>query len=214
MMFKSRGLRLVIRYFFDAHLYDLKNKTNTATMKVVDFSGVSKELNTWKSSDYMVSWTSVVSKIFKAIYEYDPRALEFQFFDVGSGKGKVLLVWAEKLRERKIDSPLIGVEIDESLNLICSENFRKRNLRHPKLFSTSIFDGEIIPHRSPTIYFLYNPFDEIAVEKFCNLIDGVYLIVYVNPVHHDVISNFNTLIFSNTGWHPNMNFNIYVSKDY
>ena len=186
MMFKSRGLRLVLKYFFEAHLYDIRNRTDTATMKVIDFSAENKGVMTWKSSDYMVSWTSIVSKIFTAVSDYDPKALEFRFCDVGSGKGKVLLVWAEKLREEKIESQLIGIEIDESLNFICAENFRKRNFKLPQLYSNN----------------------------FCNLIDGVYLIVYVNPVHHEVIMDSNMVIFSSTGWHPNMNFYVYAPKNY
>ena len=94
-MYKARGLRLVIEYFFYNHLFDIINKTDTHSWN---------KDNLYKSDQgiYMASWNKDVSRAMKFLEKENLNFVRAaDLVDVGSGKGKILLLWRRKYGRKK-----------------------------------------------------------------------------------------------------------------
>lgn len=117
-----------------------------------------------------------------------------QFIDIGSGKGKACFYAAKNLNCRKI----IGVEFSLSLIKIANRNrqiFGHRNI--------SFLNEDAAHYRLPTarcLIFLYNPFDEIILEKFIANNYGHFketesVIAYAYDVHREalLVNGFRTI---------------------
>jgi len=82
------------------------------------------------------------------------------FIDLGSGKGKACFIAAQTLRYKKI----IGIEF--SLSLVKAANRNKTIFGHRNI---SFLNEDAANYRVPDskcLIFLYNPFDDIILEKF------------------------------------------------
>lgn len=125
-----------------------------------------------------------LEEIFAAM-PFDPA--EFTFCDLGCGKGRVLLVAAEKGFRR-----VVGVEVDESLYRTAL-----RNAESPA-HGIEVFwmDAAQFPMpRGPLVLFLFNPFDADVLGE---VLAGVgadrernrpLWIVYLNPIHGDLLDD-------------------------
>ena len=112
--------------------------------------------------------------------------------DVGSGKGRMLMVMAG-LRVGRV----VGVEFAAELCLIAQANLARYAARRPGLAPVQIIHGDatalpILPEY--TLFFLFNPFDDTIMEKFIGNLRAAHAacprtvrLVYYNPVHRAVI---------------------------
>lgn len=209
-MIKNNGIRLAICYFIENHLFDLINKTDTH--KLVPLKELQTKSKFYKHSVlYMSSWTSTIIKSTKIAMKLSKYNYEdTNFIDIGSGKGKVLLVWAKIF---SIKLSIYGFEINKMLHNICKNNLKIINNKNVTIFnhSATLINKKKFSKGNNIIY-LYNPFDKIILKEFLTSIiflKNVY-IIYNNPVHADLFSKFNfELTCVEKSWHPNKSFNIY-----
>ncbi len=213
-MGRARGWRYPIRYFFQSHWFDIVRGTNTHFwMPPEDYSRACP-----KGGDpvhYVACPTRAIVKSLRAIAAHAAaRFGEFQFLDLGCGKGKALLVYAEYTKSMTVP-PAVGIEIVPVLSHVAQENVKIAG-----------FDGRIRIARGdarmwneqspngPVILFLYNPFGkatltyvlQTALERECYM-------AYVDPEHSTLLEEMKwTRIFRATGryrneclevWHQN-----------
>ncbi len=131
---------------------------------------------------------------FREMLEALPIALEgFTIIDLGSGKGRTLLMVSDYPFQR-----IVGVELLAELNAIALQNIAHYRSDSQKCFAieshaadASRFDFPA----DPTVVYLFNPFPrhvwrDVLANLYRSLLAAprpVYLI-YHNPVHHDIIA--------------------------
>lgn len=127
----------------------------------------------------------------QVISELGIQYSDYAFVDLGSGKGRVLLLASEfPFRE------VIGVEIAPSLHAIAEQNiatFQARTRSHRPVSSICSDVTNFVPPAGPTIFFFYNPFHGEVLECALENLRKSYeqsprpmMIVYHNPVHRAV----------------------------
>ena len=125
-MFRRRGFRLPLAFFFECHLYDIQHKTDTHEalyLTKYNYKPDHFEHGTW----YMSSWTSEILNWFEFCQTTFGRAFWgiHRFVDIGCGKGKVVLIWKEQLLRYNIHSDVVGIEYYKPLLDIAVESYRK-----------------------------------------------------------------------------------------
>ena len=137
--------------------------------------------------------------VFRQMLDSLPVSVDgFTFIDLGSGKGRTLLM-ASNYPFRNI----IGMELLDELNAIALRNIERYRNEQQKCFSIESHTGDArhfdFP-AEPTVLYLFNPFPRyVWRELLANLHRSlqaaprpVYLI-YHNPVHEDLLSARNWL---------------------
>jgi hypothetical protein len=112
-----------------------------------------------------------------------PPVDDFTFVDLGSGKGRALML-AGNYSFRRI----IGVEFSNELHNVAQANFRKQPDPRVELVLADCLDF-IFP-LDPLVLYLYNPFDEPLVRAVARRVMGSWrdrprsiFVVYLNPRH-------------------------------
>jgi len=114
------------------------------------------------------------------------------FIDYGSGKGRVLLQ-ATEFPFRQI----IGVECSKQLTDIARRNFAIYRNAAQRCHDIQLVEGDAgayEPPAAPTVFFLYNPFDEAILTRALANIGRVHnaarrmdYLIYVDPRHRAII---------------------------
>ena len=129
------------------------------------------------------------------IFEKAMNALPFNFsdkvfLDIGSGKGRALILAAEAGFKK-----VIGIEYASELNDIAYTNIEKVKGR----FGNCEFElckGDALQYDIPEevdVVYLFNPFDEEAVRGLLKKVEPAFerqkafYLIYVNPVHCNVL---------------------------
>jgi hypothetical protein len=215
-MTKSRGLRLPIKYFVENHLFDIIHKTDTHRWLPKNNYDQSIE-NLDRGVLYMASWTSIINLSTKIAVEYLVKDnAEFDMVDIGSGKGKTLLVWANSCNIPK-NTSIFGIEYNKELIRISLDNLSKTSLLNkPDIINGDATNLDISLFKDKILFYLYNPFDAVILRNFLkNIISKKVILIYNNPEHSSVLDDFGyTNIYTKDGWHPNACFNIYKSANY
>jgi SAM-dependent methyltransferase len=118
---------------------------------------------------------------------------EFTFIDVGSGKGRALLL-ASDYPFRKI----VGVELFPALDRVARENISKYKSETQRCFAMEAMCGDASEFQfpaEPLIVYLFNPLPEAALEKMLRNLErslgshprAVY-VLYHNPLLEGVLS--------------------------
>jgi SAM-dependent methyltransferase len=125
----------------------------------------------------------------KAHYE------DFVFVDLGSGKGRAVLL-ASELPFRRIT----GVEFAEELHRTAQENIRNYRSTTQKCRNIELFHLDAAEYQipsEPAIFYLYNSFrEEVMVKVLGNIQRSVaeqprpVFLVYCNSVHRELVSQF------------------------
>ena len=123
---------------------------------------------------------------------------EFTFIDLGSGKGRVLLMAADYPFRR-----ILGVELLSHLQRVADENIRKYKSAAQKCFAVESVCGdarEFIFPPEPTVLYLFNPLPEVGLER---LIANLELslqrsfrptyVIYHNPLLEHVLARSTAL---------------------
>ncbi len=114
------------------------------------------------------------------------------FLDLGSGKGRALVLAAEA-GFRKV----IGVEYAAELNDIAHTNIEKVRGKFP-LTEFVLTEGDALTYEiseEVDVIYLFNPFDEVAIETLVNRLkpiferDHLIYLIYVHPVHCLIFEN-------------------------
>ena len=125
----------------------------------------------------------------------------FTFIDIGSGKGRALLLAAEYPFRR-----IVGIELLPELNQIARENIAKLSTSHWQGKSLEAIDatcGNAVDFDfpcEPLMVFLFNPLPEAELITLVKNLDGslrkdprLVYVVYVNPVFAQTLGNSELL---------------------
>ena len=133
-----------------------------------------------------------VAKFRRAMGVLAPRYASRSFIDLGSGKGRVLLLAALRPFRR-----VIGVEISPALHAQAQANAAAFARHHPRACAVECVCADASEYELPEgdlVVFLYNPFNATLLDKACSrMLASIALnpreldLVYVNPVHFEVI---------------------------
>jgi len=116
------------------------------------------------------------------------RTRDFTFVDVGSGKGRVLLIAAGYPFHR-----VVGFELSRMLNDVAAENVRQFVARNPNAAPITLVTGDAarlpLPD-GPLVLFLFNSLGPEAVKDFAASVKASYLAaprkiicIYYNTAH-------------------------------
>jgi len=171
-----------IRIYIDRDFFDILHGTDTALAipKSELFEGYA--FNDIEHMNYYVGGlTSRIKSALHALLRIDDSVLNCTFFDLGSGKGKVLI-----LAERIGFSMIIGVEISPELNNVCRNNLKKVNSR-----KVDIIECDAATIKIPSgcsVFYIYNSFERPLLEKVLNNIEQSFeneprkgYLVYIDP---------------------------------
>lgn len=98
--------------------------------------------------------------------KYQDGIEDYQFIDIGSGKGRVILY---NLLKQSPYRAYKGIEIDSDLHSIAEHNLISTNIEISKevtLINKDILDINL--SYEPTVYFIFNPFSKEIFETFIN----------------------------------------------
>lgn len=133
-----------------------------------------------------------------AIENLPIRPEDFVYVDIGSGKGRTLLVASEYPFRR-----VIGVEFSPELDAVAAENIRKYHSSKRKCEDVSSVCADAANWEFPTqntMFFLYNPFGEDVLRRvLINLrtsltrYDREIYIVYNHPIFAQVLDSSDFL---------------------
>lgn len=117
---------------------------------------------------------------------------QYTFIDVGSGKGRALLLACEYPFRR-----VVGIELMPELNRIAEENTQKFAGARRKCESIQSFCGDATQFQlpnEPLVILLFNPLPKAGLARFINnlerSIEGFprsLLILYANPIFEDIL---------------------------
>jgi SAM-dependent methyltransferase len=211
-MLAKRGPRLPLAYFFQLHLFDLINHTDTHRwMPKADY--MSRPENFDEGVLYMSSWTSEVKRAFDFLKHGGFLEKPYTFIDVGCGKGKVCLLWNLLERGRGNQAKIIGIDYYKPLIKIARDNHVRMFLIEGdfRFVDASLFDFHHLAER--LIIYMYNPFGERMMLKVLSRIPVNSVLIYNNPIHHALfIESGCKLVFEHKGWHPSACTMIYVKN--
>ena len=117
------------------------------------------------------------------------RPIPKYFIDIGCGKGRQC-IYARKIFNFK---NIIGIDFSEDLIKVCKSN--QKNCAYKDIdFELADASTWVLPNEY-CIVFLYNPFDEIILNKFIlanigNFKEHGSIICYANDIHRDVLRYF------------------------
>jgi len=105
--------------------------------------------------------------------------------DVGCGKGRVINYWLLL----NIKNKIYGIEIDNKIAKWTANRLKKYS-------NVEIICGDVIQNipKDASIFYLFNPFNGLILEKFKNILEETFQnpgikIVYYNPQHLDVFKS-------------------------
>jgi SAM-dependent methyltransferase len=117
---------------------------------------------------------------------------EFTFIDLGSGKGRTLLLASDYPFRR-----IVGVELLPTLNQIAQENLQKYRSESQKCFALESFCGDATAFAfpaEPMVLYLFNPFPESGLQRMlANLEQSLrqnprpVCVLYHNPLLEHVL---------------------------
>jgi SAM-dependent methyltransferase len=123
---------------------------------------------------------------------------DFVFIDIGSGKGRTLLMASDYPFRR-----IIGIELLPELNRVAQENIRKYRSDSQRCFAIESICGdarEFVLPPEPTVLYLFNPLPEPGmVQLIANLERSLrkhpraLLVLYHNPVLEHVLAEHKQL---------------------
>jgi SAM-dependent methyltransferase len=179
--------RLREEFFPEKHPYDQLTGCNTSGM-----------IHSRRLGPEAEDYQPVDPDVFRAGIDLLPEELAvFTFVDIGCGKGRALLL-AEEYSFRKI----VGVEFSRRLAQIAAKNAAKIGSQRISVVHADARDFQFPPE--PLVVFLYNPFSGDILRSVMNRLgphpSSLY-ILYVNPVHSDIISALpNMKVAASDGW--------------
>ncbi len=174
--------------------FDIENSVDTSSNVIVDDLDVEKEI-----SKHCVHYEPTRVWLFEEIFaNISVDYKEYTMIDVGSGKGRVLIL-ASKFPFKQI----IGVEISKILHKIAIKNIEihsnKSKISKKIILICKNIDQYDIPNDN-VLLFLYNPFDAFFMKNILNNLKKHHettgkkiILIYVNPVHSETIEIYNFL---------------------
>lgn len=156
----KRNFYKKFRRFKEDILFDIINGINTSSrVEKKDLHQQDEYFET--NNHYVVSLTSQVKLALNKLIKINPDVLNFNFYDLGSGKGKVLIL-AHRIGFKKI----FGVEISKELHELCKLNLKKLKINDIVLINKNALDLNILKDNS--VFYFYNSFEKKILDIVLN----------------------------------------------
>jgi SAM-dependent methyltransferase len=173
--------------------YDWQHHVNTTAGAV---SGGQRLLGVFHSP-YQPTEAALFHEMLQSLREQIHSALhDFTFIDLGSGKGRTLLMAADYPFRR-----IIGVELLPALNEIAQENIARYKSETQRSFSLRSICADATDFSfpvEPTVLYLFNPFPEAGLRRvIANLERSLrsdprpFFVLYHNPLLAHVLEGNN-----------------------
>jgi 16S rRNA G966 N2-methylase RsmD len=210
-MWKSRGWRLPFQYFFQNHLFDILLGIDThyrleKDQYVIDSDAFDSGVL------YMSSLTNVVKRSLRKIWKKEGDQFKnFQFIDLGCGKGKSIIIYSRIYGSLESNIAL-GLDYYEPLIDIANNNIKKLNLeKNAKAIFEDARNYEKHLTSNNIIMFLYNPFGEDILNDVIKTSKNINIyIIYVDPMYSKNIEEAGyKLISGEIGNFPNTTVKIF-----
>ena len=173
------------------HPFDIAHGTDTSDLIRGEDIPTSHRNGLWSTAYYGISPALLVHLLNTLNIDYQ----RFTFFDLGSGKGRALLL-ASRFPFRRI----VGVELSPQLNAIAAANIARFRAPWQQCRNLEVHNGDattIDYPAGPLVLYLYNPF-LAPVLKRClrNLMRSLTLepreihLIYINPAPDRILSRY------------------------
>lgn len=203
-LYKAHGFKRVWTHFRETTLFDILNGVDTENWRPLsEYSQTDSDMK-----HYQASFTREVIKCFNLLKSI-AKTESFTFYDIGCGKGKVLILAAEHLPCRGI----VGIELDDHLTHIASNNMQKLGLKSEIIRENA---RQFNDYSKRSIVYICDPFGKETLQQMLVNItqasDDCFL-VYNNPVYEALVeaARFKK-VGKTTGWHSNYHTSIYHYK--
>ncbi len=203
-LYKAHGFKRVWTHFRETTLFDLRHGTDTENWM---------PLSEYKETDgdmkhYQASFTGEIIKCFHVLKSI-ARTESFTFYDIGCGKGKVLILAHKHLPCMGI----IGVELDAGLAAIASKNLQKLGIKAEVIHENA---RQFNDYASHSVVYICDPFGKETLAEMLNHITQAShdcFLIYNNPVYEAAVEakGFKK-VGETTGWHSNYHTGIYHYK--
>jgi len=211
------GLKGTILKFYSQIRYnwfDIRYGTETSTMVPLNQLTIDSDSKE-RGYSYAPSKATPLKKFFNTIKSQIPA--DSVFLDLGCGKGKALLVASEfSFKE------LRGVEFAKELCEIARNNIAAYKTKTGVSCQFQIIESDVINYVINTdenVFFMFNPFDEIILNKVLHNIESsllIYprkiLIIYYYPINKHVIESSNIFVKSQDLSFGEHNFIVYSNR--
>jgi SAM-dependent methyltransferase len=195
---RERGLRFFWDYFRESIWFDIRHRTSTSIRVIknqqsIDSNAIERE----NGILYVASFTSVTKKTLQIVKEMlgEKRMRAAQFFDLGCGKGKALIVYARNFN--KNDHALVGIEYDPYLAEQARRNVRKVSFSRGRvqIFTDSATKLRKYLTSNIAVIYLYNPFvGQTFISTLSVLKDIPHFLIYVDPVERERLADFGYVL--------------------
>jgi SAM-dependent methyltransferase len=169
------------------HPFDKLHGTDTSGHVALEMITSDKTLPS-KINPYVGSQPSIIRRAIAAVGDTS----EYQFVDLGCGKGRALIV-AGEFSFRKIQ----GIELSSRLAKIARENLARVGRRFPTRPPFAVVEGNAVTSPFPEgklVFFFYHSFGEELlaeliqeIESFLARGNGPVFFIYYNPVNGHVL---------------------------
>lgn len=189
----KRGPLFPFLYARESLVFDLLYGTNTH-LRVPKLYQPGTETERKDGVLYVASWTNVVRRAL-ALSETvlgEKRFREAQFFDLGCGKGKALLVYAMQYGPR-VRQTAVGIDYDRGLCEIAEKNILRLGPGPSRVavHCDSALNIENYIKAEILIVYLYNPFQGDTLRATLNRIaKHPHVLIYVDPVEKHILSDY------------------------
>ena len=179
--------RYALRAKMDDSNYDKRNFTDTA----VRISSEELAMSDATAQSYATGYRTVSERFIRYLISHlEINYREYDFVDIGCGKGRVLLV-ASDFPFRSI----CGIELSRPAFEIAEKNIRTYRSVHQKCFNIQIrnIDARCFePNIGNTVFYFFEPFDKIiltaVLTKLSSKLRGQGKIIYVVCIWSDLTS--------------------------
>lgn len=164
-------------------------KYGTDTMRWVDRNSLETQSdNRSHSAPYRATKVGPLLQLLNALN----LSRDSNFVDIGSGKGRVLLI-ASQYGFRKV----VGIDFSGELCAIARKNVEAFSRNANPLSSIEVIETDATKYRfgaEDRVFFMYNPFDAFILAKVVDNIRSSLeenprnaWLIYNTPLHHDVV---------------------------
>lgn len=141
-----------------------------------------REFKSSKSAQYFHYQGAAYQVLEKIFGNLEKKYFAYRFMDIGCGKGRAVF-----MAERAGFNDLTGIELDQELVATAQDNLEryanKRQESRIKFINVNAVNFEY--GNRPTVYFLFNPFNQLVLEKVIRRIQSTgseeSLFIYMNP---------------------------------
>jgi SAM-dependent methyltransferase len=182
---KRRLARIFPKLFLRRHPIDGREGIETSAMVIAKNLKTGDALLDAENIGYVGSAASVVRRVLATIPELEAS----DFIDMGSGKGRALIIASEFPFRR-----VVGVELSTPMHQVAEKNVAAMAARHPsrpriELHNVNALTFDLGQFQRAVV-FLFNPFKGVLFDQFAARLEAAVegglkaFVVYYNPVHH------------------------------